>query len=159
MLPALFTVSAANREREGAQACFGDFAATLQAIAIVAFLETTKRRVYVLQRLRLQLEQRESDLVLNVDFGILGVVEHIAIGDATAPHGANLVVELMDKFRSPLFENDPETTEAAYLGPGLGRCREHDVAQSLCERVRTVFGSGRIERPGPIGTWVSYRRT
>ena len=66
-LTSLFTVLAADRKRKGPEACLGDLVAAFQTVAVRAFSEPTKRRVDLLQRFRLHLEQRKVDLVLDVD--------------------------------------------------------------------------------------------
>jgi hypothetical protein len=124
-LAALFAVSAAHSERKRSQASFRNLGSALETVAVAAFIKSTERSVNLLQHLYSQLHQRESDLVLSVELGALGVVEHIAIGDSVAPGCANSVSKLMHKFDAPTFEVRPELLEAACLRQGLDRCREH----------------------------------
>ena len=50
---------------------------------------TAERGIYLLQRLRLQLDQRESDVVLNIDLGALGIAEDVSVTGSVASNVAN----------------------------------------------------------------------
>src|SRR6476661_222558 len=87
----LLALLAPHRERQGAQPLLSDFVAALEAIAVVALLQARERVVDLVQRLRLHLDQRELDLVLDVGLGALDGVEHLVLlAGAPAALGANI---------------------------------------------------------------------
>ena len=74
-----FTIPATYRERKRPQARFGNLFAALEAIAVAAVLETTQRRVDLVQRLRLHLDERELDVFLDVDLGAFALIQDLAL--------------------------------------------------------------------------------
>jgi hypothetical protein len=80
-----FAVFAANRERKGSQASFGDSVAALDTDAVGIFAEPPQRYVDLVRLFRLHLDQRELDVFLNVDLGASALAEHLTLlGDAGA---------------------------------------------------------------------------
>jgi hypothetical protein len=65
--PRLFAVLAANRERQRPQARLGDLVAALEAIAVGALVEAAQSRIDLVERLGLHLDERELDVLLDVD--------------------------------------------------------------------------------------------
>jgi len=126
-LAALFAVSAAHSERKRSQASFRNLASALETVAVAAFLKSAERSLDLLQHLHFQLDQCKSDVVLNVELGALGVVEHIAIRNSKAPRGADLFLKLMHKFPTSTFENSLEVIHPGGLRQGLDRCGRHDA--------------------------------
>src|SRR2546430_13593243 len=64
VLLGLLAVLAADGEGEGPEALLGDFLAAVEAVAVVALLEPGERVVYLVQGLRLHLDQRKLDVLL-----------------------------------------------------------------------------------------------
>src|SRR6188768_2064578 len=75
-LTRLFAVLAADRERQGAQALLTDFLAALETEPVGRFFEAPKRFFYLIQRLRLHLDEGEFDFILNVQLGAFRRVQH-----------------------------------------------------------------------------------
>ena len=65
-LARFLAVLAADRERQRAEPALGDFVAALEAVAEGALFETVQRFFDLVERLRLHLDERELDLVLDV---------------------------------------------------------------------------------------------
>src|SRR5258706_1032224 len=78
-LAGLLAVLAANRERQRAEPLLGDLFTAFEAVAVVALLEPQQRVVDLVQRLRLHLDQRELDVVLDVGFRALDRVEDLVL--------------------------------------------------------------------------------
>ena len=108
-----FAVSAAHRKRKRVQTRFGNFVSALEAIAIRTFVNATKCRIYLLQRFRLQLDQRESDIVLNLDLAALGGVDHVPVANPLGSNVANPALHVLRKLRAATLENRPEVIEGA----------------------------------------------
>src|SRR5712691_1622779 len=88
-LPGLLAVLAAHREGQRAQPLLSDLFAAVEAVAVVALLEPRERVVDLVERLRLHLDEREFDVLLNVGLGALDRVEHfveLAAPSALSPH-------------------------------------------------------------------------
>jgi len=73
-LTSFFTIPAPHCERKCAEARFGDLVAALEALTVGAIIETAERQVDLVQCFRFQLEQRELDLILDVDLGAFAFV-------------------------------------------------------------------------------------
>src|SRR4029079_9166140 len=83
-LARLLAVLAAHRERQRAQALLADFLAALEAVAVGALFQAAQRLVDLVERLGLHLDERELDLVLDVQLGRFRGVEHALDGTAGA---------------------------------------------------------------------------
>src|SRR5213078_2495400 len=77
------------------------------AVAVGALFEPPQRFVDLVQRLRLHLDQREFDLVLNIQLRALGRVEHALDGAARAlrAHVAHPALDLTHDFAAALLED------------------------------------------------------
>src|SRR3954469_15349785 len=75
-LARLFAVLAADRERQRPQALLADLFPALEAVPVGALFEPAKRLLDLVQRLGLHLDERELDLVLNIELGGFSRVEH-----------------------------------------------------------------------------------
>src|SRR2546426_9682903 len=96
-LPGLLTVLAAHGEGERAQPLLGDLFAAVEAVAVVALREPRQRVVDLAERLRLHLDQRELDVLLNVGLGALHGIEHfveLAAPGTLSPHVAHFALNL-----------------------------------------------------------------
>src|SRR5438034_6299186 len=71
VLLGLLAVLAPDGEGEGPEALLGDFLAAVEAVAVVALLEPRECVVDLVQRLRLHLDQRKLDVLLDVGLGAL----------------------------------------------------------------------------------------
>src|SRR6188472_1372145 len=93
-----FTIPTPHSERNGPKTCPGDRFAALETVAVRAFSESAERGVDLVQRLRLHLDQRKSDLVLDVYLGALTLIEHVSLERAVDPRitnfGLNFVHQL-----------------------------------------------------------------
>src|SRR5262245_23119754 len=127
-LPLLLTVLAAHREGQRTQTSFADLVTALEAVAVRVLVETPQRFVDLVERLALHLNERELDVFLNVDFGALALVEHIALLAAVRAHVANSALNLGHQLAAAVLEHLPQLAIAA----GFGCClralrRRHDV--------------------------------
>src|SRR5438034_3423999 len=110
-LPGLFTVLAAHGEGERAQPLLGDLFAAVEAVAVVALLEPPQRVVDLVERLRLHLDERELDVLLNVGLGALHGVEHfveLAAPGALSSHVAHFALNLGLNLALALLEHPLE---------------------------------------------------
>ena len=103
--PRLFAILAANRERQRPQPRLGDFLAALEAVAVGAFVQPPERLVDLVERLRLHLDEGELDVFLDVDFGALALVEHLAVLAAVGPHVANPALHLVHQLAAAVLEH------------------------------------------------------
>src|SRR5881397_3808778 len=79
------TILTPNRERQRAESLFGDFLAALEAVPVVAVLEPRQGVVYLVERFRLHLNQRELDIFLDVGLRTLHRIEDLRLLAAPAP--------------------------------------------------------------------------
>src|SRR3954471_3771916 len=75
-LPRLFTVLAADRERQRPEALLADLFTTFEAVAVGALFEPVQCLFDLVEGFRLHLDERELNLVLDVQFGTLCGVQH-----------------------------------------------------------------------------------
>src|SRR5688500_8536299 len=110
VLARLLAVLAADRERQRPQAPLRDLLAALEAVAERPFLEAVKRLFDLVQRLRLHLDERELDIVLNIGFRALGGVEDtlIRIVRSLGADVADLALDLVHDLAAPLLEDPLE---------------------------------------------------
>ena len=107
-LARLLAVLAADREGQRPEPLLGDLFAALEAVAVVALFEPRQRVVDLVQRLRLHLDQRELDVVLDVGFRALDRVEHLvqlAAPGALGAHVAHLTLHFGLDFTTTVFEH------------------------------------------------------
>jgi hypothetical protein len=62
-----------------AETRFRNLVTTLEAVAVGAVFQRSQSRVDLRQRLGLHLDERELDILLDVDLGALALVEDIAL--------------------------------------------------------------------------------
>ena len=108
VLPGLLAVLAADGERQRTKALFRDLLAAVEAVAVIALLETHERVVDLVERLGLHLDERELDVFLDVGFGALDGVEHfveLAAPGAFFAHAAHLALHFGLDFATPLVEH------------------------------------------------------
>src|SRR5688572_5836507 len=74
-LARFLAVLAANREGQRTQASLGDFVTALEAVAVGPLFKTTQSCVNLVERFRLHLDQRELDVLLDVHFRALALVQ------------------------------------------------------------------------------------
>src|SRR5260221_8745270 len=120
----LLAVLAAHRKRQRAQSSLRDLVAALEAVAVRALFEARQRFFNLVQRLRLHLDQREFDVVLDVGFGGLRRVQHaLAFARrALGAHVAHLDLNLVQDLATTLLENALQLGVAIprhHLGPRL----------------------------------------
>src|SRR5258708_5242685 len=133
----LLAVLAANCERKSPQPLFGNFIATLEAVAVAALFEPLQRVVDLVERFRLHLDERELDVFLDVVLRALAGVEHFGelVDFTRCANVAHLALNLGLQLPPASFEHLLEL-----VIPGLAygrryRCRllmsPHDAAPSL----------------------------
>src|SRR6195256_5615377 len=76
VLPRLLAILATNREWQRAETLFGDLLAAVEAVAVVALLQTRQRVGDLVERFGFHLYQGELDIFLDVGLGALDRVQH-----------------------------------------------------------------------------------
>src|SRR3954468_13537040 len=140
--PGLFAILAPDRERQGSQTLFGDFLATIEAVAVAALLQPDQRVVDLVEGLGLHLDEGELQLFLDVGFGALDRIEHfvqLAAPRAFFAHAAHLALDFSLQLATTIIEHRLQVRVA---GPGLCR-RRFLLLLSLHDR--------RSFRPGLAG--------
>jgi hypothetical protein len=135
------------------QPFWGNLAAALEAIAVIALLNRTKCRIYLFQRLCLQLDQRESDVVLDVYLGALGSVEDTPVTNSLTSDVANPAVKFVSKFRASVLQNRPEVIKPARLCCRCRRSLPHDCLPVLLRDASDAFGSPSVVSDSPDTVW------
>jgi hypothetical protein len=129
-LSSRLTIPAPDGKRESPKARVGDLVAAVETVAVAALLKPAKRRVDLFERLRLHLDQRELDFVLDIDFRTFALVEHTAIVGTVVPHVAHFAVNCVPQVTSTILEGPGELANTAFLY-GYVRLRFHDACRSL----------------------------
>jgi hypothetical protein len=114
-----FTIPAPHCDRKCSEARFGDLVAAFEAPTVGAIIETAERHVDLVQCFRFQLEQRELDLILDVDLGAFTFVEHFALpshrGQPESLGLAGLACFLQFVFRAqPIFDVTSRFTSSLF---------------------------------------------
>src|SRR5262245_3168055 len=71
VLALLLAVLAADRERQCAQSLLGDLLTALETVPVVTVIEPVERIVDLVERLRLHLDERKLQILLDVRFRAL----------------------------------------------------------------------------------------
>src|SRR4029434_2681875 len=82
-----------------------DLVTALQAVAIGALVESTKGCVHLVERFRLHLDQRELDILLDIDLGALALVQNVSFLVAIRPGVANLLVYRVQQLPTAILEH------------------------------------------------------
>src|SRR5204863_2324413 len=101
----LFAILAANGKRQRPQSRLGDFVAALEAVAVRPVVQPAERLVDLVERLRFHLDEREFDVLLNVDFRALALVENITLLATVSPHVANFALHFAQQLAAALLEH------------------------------------------------------
>src|SRR6185436_13441988 len=136
---------ATHREGQRTQACFRDFLAALEAIAVAAVLEAAQRCIDLVQGFRLHLDERELDILLDVDLGALALVEHVALFAALGSHVANATLHFGHEFAATVLEHLAKLVVTARLRGSLclRRCRSHGTYRSFSDLPWDKFNRAR----------------
>ena len=126
-LPDGLAIRAAHCEGQRPQTTAGYLLPALVAVAERPFVEPLQRLGDLVQGLCLHLQQGELDIVLDVGFGILGVVPDIVQRrrGTLRPHVPHLVLNLADDLEASRLQNALELIVASLVHPIL-RLRPHD---------------------------------
>src|SRR5690606_33752586 len=118
-----------------------------------------------LQRLRLHLDQREPDVVLDIDFGALGSVEDVPVPGSVASNVANSALNVLRELRAATLENRPEAIKAACLCYRRRISLEHGRLPVLLLTCPRGIGSERsdprvhaVPRGNQVAMWEASRR-
>src|SRR6187431_186135 len=126
-LARFLAVLAANRKGQRTQASLGDFVTALEAVAVGPLFKTTQSCVNLVERFRLHLDEREFDVLLDVHFRALALVQYIALLIALRSGVANLLVNRVQQLPTAILEHLPQLVIAACLCRHLlFRRRSHD---------------------------------
>ena len=128
------------------------FRAALLAVAERPLLEAVQRVGDLLERLRLHLQHRELDVVLDLglrDFRLVAYAMH-RCGGALVADVAHLVVDLVDYLAPALLEKTAKLAEPGVAHPSLRSCSSHD--QPLPPRSDAPPAAGELRLPRPVPT-------
>src|SRR5688500_12544434 len=129
-LAGLFAVLAADRERQRTKTRLRDLVAALEAVAVGAVFQASQSCVDLRQCLGLHLDERELDVLLDVDFGALALIQDIALLVAFEPDVANPTLNFGEQFPAAVFEHLLQLVVAVLRTLGFRR-RRHDPCRSL----------------------------
>jgi DnaK suppressor protein len=101
--------------------------AAFEAVAVSVVFKAPQRGVDLVERLRLHLDERELDILLDVDLRALTLVEDVALLVAFHPNVAHPALNFVEQFSAAVFEHLLQLVVAVLCRPlRLGR-RRHDA--------------------------------